>query len=82
MQMLDQIHEENLIVGSEVRRQLEERGAKKKSPGFFRQFVRGEIDRRDSTTAPLKFVGHIRVADPELENISAGKAGLSCEGFG
>ena len=70
--MLDQVHEENLIVGSEVRRQLEA-WRQKYGPGFFRQFVRGKIDRRDPATASLEFVSHIRVADPQLENVSAGK---------
>lgn len=69
--MLDQVHEKNLIIGNEVRWQLKAR-RQKYGPGFFRQFVRGKIDRRDPTTAPLQFVGHIRVADPELKNISAG----------
>ncbi len=79
--MLDQVHKKNLVIGSEVRRQLQARRQEYRV-GFFRQFVRGKIDRRYPATAPLQFVGHIGVADSELENTSAGAAGLDCEGLG
>ena len=75
MQMLDQIHEEDLIVGRKVRGQARARRQTNRVR-VLRQFVGGKIDRGHAAVAPLQLRGDIRMADSELEDILAGGARL------